>query len=404
MYARDARPAPLSEVGMWDNDEHLSVNFGKWRVDVKEEGVAGSQSRTMEWFLKNYKGSDGRLHLTQRMTKRMASQVELPDVFCGVVEHGLRQDVQLSMTSGSHKGPVHCDSEDALLMQFDGSKTVYLADPGYFKALGVKKGSYRRRAFHNVAVSEVDFWRPDERKHPGFAQVRWLQVEVQAGDVLYIPAYWFHAIQSEGERNIVVNHWFAQRPEEREAYDEADLDGEDPNGAEAESECCAECWPCKIRTFCRNTLGANPKFPRCKQTVEMDGVLTPGFKMDEAAGILPTSQDYSNIKAAAGNAGGGNVVNKVVVPEGEDVVRSASDPDLALHSPMAPDWSGGDIGYDGDEDGTGGGGGEEEDTAAAEEELADDAELGEAFDAALNEEEEQKERDYDGSGDGDLVV
>lgn len=380
--------APLSEVGMWDNDEHLSVNFGKWRVDVKEEGVAGSQSRTMEWFLDNYKGSDGRLHLTQRMTKRMASQVELPDVFCGVVEHGLRQDVQLSMTSGSHKGPVHCDSEDALLMQFDGSKTVYLADPGYFKALGVKKGSYRRRASHNVAVSEVDFWRPDERKHPGFAQVRWLQVEVQAGDVLYIPAYWFHAIQSEGERNIVVNHWFAQRPEEREAYDEADLDGEDPN----EAECCDECWPCKIRTFCRNTLGANPKFPRCKQTVEMDGVLTPGFKMDEAAGIIPTSQDSK--------AGGKTGANVQKVPEGEDVVRSASDPDLALHSPTAPDWSGGgDIGYYGDEDGTDGGGEE----TAAEEELADDAELGEGVDAALNEAEE-KERDYDGSGDGDLVA
>jgi len=43
-------------------------------------------------------------------------------------------------------------------MQFDGSKTVYLADPGYFKALDVRKGSYARRAYHNVAVSDVDFW------------------------------------------------------------------------------------------------------------------------------------------------------------------------------------------------------------------------------------------------------
>jgi hypothetical protein len=56
------------------------------------------------------------------------------------------------------KGPIHCDAEDALLMQFDGSKTVYLADPGYFKALDVRKGSYARRAYHNVAVSDVDFW------------------------------------------------------------------------------------------------------------------------------------------------------------------------------------------------------------------------------------------------------
>ena len=33
----------------------------------------------------------------------------------------------------------------------------------------------------------------------------------KAGDMLYIPAYWFHVIQAEGERNVVVNHWFAQR-------------------------------------------------------------------------------------------------------------------------------------------------------------------------------------------------
>lgn len=136
-YIRASKPVVVRDalagtdaMGMWDSDEHLSINFGKWKVDVKQEGVAGSESKTLEWFLKRYKASAGKLHLTQRMTKRMASQVILPEVFCGVVEHGLRQDVQLSMTSGSHKGPIHCDSEDALLMQFDGSKTVYLADPG----------------------------------------------------------------------------------------------------------------------------------------------------------------------------------------------------------------------------------------------------------------------------------
>ena len=56
-----------------------------------------------------------------------------------------------------------------------------MADPGYFKALDIKKGSYARRAFHNVAVSGIDFWHHDEKAHPGFAQVRWLHVEVPAG-------------------------------------------------------------------------------------------------------------------------------------------------------------------------------------------------------------------------------
>ena len=333
------------------------------------------------------------MNQSEASVKRMASQVVLPEVFCGVVEHGLNQDVQLSMTSGSHKGPVHCDSEDALLMQFDGSKTVYLADPGYFKALGVKKGSYRRRAFHDVAVSDVDFWKPDETKHPGFAQVRWLRVEVQAGDMLYIPAYWFHVVQSEGARNLVVNHWFAQRPEDREMYDADDLDG-DPNPAD--DECCEECWPCKIRTFCRHTLGANAKFPACKQTLEMEGVLTPGFKMDEAAGILPSSGAQQQQQHEKSGGGG---------EDGDDVIRAETDPDLALHTPVAPDWErgGGDFGTyeeDGDSDGEG----------DASDEM-DDAELGEGggdgdgdVDPEVMEEAAKKERDYDGSGNGDEVV
>ena len=69
IVVRDAL-AGTDAMGMWDNDEHLSITFGKWKVDVKEEGVAGSTSRTMEWFLKHYKASAGRMHLTQRMTKR----------------------------------------------------------------------------------------------------------------------------------------------------------------------------------------------------------------------------------------------------------------------------------------------------------------------------------------------
>jgi hypothetical protein len=36
-------------------------------------------------------------------------------------------------------------------------------------------------------------------------------------------------------------------------------------------DCCEECWPCKIRYFCRNTLGTNPKFPACQKTLNLDG-------------------------------------------------------------------------------------------------------------------------------------
>jgi len=61
--------------------------------------------------------------------------------------------------------------------------------------------------------------KPDLIKHPLFARATPLRVILHPGDVLYLPAFWHHEVQSipdvdesagPGRRiNIAVNFWFA---------------------------------------------------------------------------------------------------------------------------------------------------------------------------------------------------
>lgn len=132
-------------------------------------------------------------------------------------------------------------------------------------------------------------------------------------------------------------------------------------------------------------MGANPKFPACKQTLEMEGVLTPGFRMDETAGILPVQEKDGGGGATSGGGDGPG--------EGEDVVRSETEPDFALHTPAAPDWErGGDFGY---EDGV---------DPLDDDDVADVDGGYEDVNPAVKEEETNRARDYDGSGGGEELV
>ena len=56
-------------------------------------------------------------------------------------------------------------------------------------------------------VSEIIFDAPDYKRHPHQRHVRYQEVTVEAGDLLFIPIYWWHQVNSKG-RSIGVTHWF----------------------------------------------------------------------------------------------------------------------------------------------------------------------------------------------------
>jgi ribosomal protein L16 Arg81 hydroxylase len=40
------------------------------------------------------------------------------------------------------------------------------------------------------------------------------QVRLVAGDVLYLPACWWHCVEGSAERNMILNWWVDRHPRE----------------------------------------------------------------------------------------------------------------------------------------------------------------------------------------------
>ncbi|MEZ5302466.1 MAG: cupin-like domain-containing protein [Verrucomicrobiales bacterium] len=55
--------------------------------------------------------------------------------------------------------------------------------------------------------SQIDIKAPDLAKFPRFAEVRAAEVILGPGDLLYVPARWWHSVQSL-DVSISINQWF----------------------------------------------------------------------------------------------------------------------------------------------------------------------------------------------------
>lgn len=83
-----------------------------------------------------------------------------------------------------------------------------LFDPKYFGAL------YPYPVGHAAdRQSQVDLYNPDLTKFPKFSEAVGLQTILNPGDVLYLPEYWWHHVESPFEDTISLSFWFTPRPE-----------------------------------------------------------------------------------------------------------------------------------------------------------------------------------------------
>ena len=101
---------------------------------------------------------------------------------------------------------LHYDSSDNLYVMAWGRKRAILAEPGQFGAL------YPYPNGHPLAgSSQVNLSDPDLERHPGFAHATLWETVVGPGDVLYLPAYWWHQFEQPFEDTASVNFWSYER-------------------------------------------------------------------------------------------------------------------------------------------------------------------------------------------------
>lgn len=108
--------------------------------------------------------------------------------------------------------PLHYDDYENLLFQIEGEKEFLLFSPHDYPNLyyqGRPKGKLRydfpatftrdpgtldKRSF--VFASSVNVDEPDYSKHPRYLEARPVRAHLEAGDALFVPAFWHHEVQS----------------------------------------------------------------------------------------------------------------------------------------------------------------------------------------------------------------
>lgn len=104
--------------------------------------------------------------------------------------------------------PAHFDESDNLACVVSGLRRFTLFPPEQIDKLYLGPHDF---APTPTPISMVDFGNPDFARFPRFREALAAArvAELAPGDALYIPALWWHHVQSVGVLNVLVNYWWA---------------------------------------------------------------------------------------------------------------------------------------------------------------------------------------------------
>ena len=108
--------------------------------------------------------------------------------------------VRVWIGTGNTVTPLHHDLAPNMFAQVVGEKRFILYSPDHVASLYPRTGE----EFH---VSSVDPMRPDVQAYPRFAEATPAVVTVKAGEILFLPSFWWHHVTSLS-LSISVNQWW----------------------------------------------------------------------------------------------------------------------------------------------------------------------------------------------------
>jgi len=104
--------------------------------------------------------------------------------------------------------PNHYDASDNFYVMAWGRKRVIIGEPGQLDTM------YRYPNGHPlVGSSQVNLTLPDLDKYPNFINAKLREVIIGPGDILYLPAWWWHQFEQPYEDTAALNIWSIDRKE-----------------------------------------------------------------------------------------------------------------------------------------------------------------------------------------------
>jgi hypothetical protein len=122
-----------------------------------------------------------------------------------VAGEGGLEACQLWCSHGGINTPLHYDGSSNFLTQIRGRKRVLLFHPRHYFRLYPYPVGHPLDNYSMVPDPEA----ADLNRFPAVARAQSIEAILEAGDVLWLPAYWWHYVcqPDEGEENITLNFW-----------------------------------------------------------------------------------------------------------------------------------------------------------------------------------------------------
>eukprot|EP01059_Diplonema_ambulator_P026653 TRINITY_DN44034_c0_g1_i1.p1 TRINITY_DN44034_c0_g1~~TRINITY_DN44034_c0_g1_i1.p1 ORF type:complete len:321 (+),score=65.09 TRINITY_DN44034_c0_g1_i1:112-1074(+) len=191
----------LEMINELAGDDVVGVETSTSNTFYSNEGLKKVRMSVGE-FLKEFvkEGRTVDLYLAEENIKEFPKLVKevVPPEFA---EFNNLDKTQLWIGAGGQTSPLHHDQWDNLLCQIRGSRTLTLFDPFQTSYLYPKTGS-------NRYFSQIDPSKPDLAKFPAYANAKPVTVTLNAGEILFIPAHWWHQVHHGPSVNIAVNFWY----------------------------------------------------------------------------------------------------------------------------------------------------------------------------------------------------
>lgn len=233
-YQQQSKPVIITgllvDLPEWDLD-YLCANIGNEIFPVRlyqesnHSGVGSgvkSQNMTLNQYaelLRQPEGSNPGIYLGKCSLKNTVL-ADSPLLKNAERQIGLQNSVtgfNLWLGRGGHTTALHYDPFDGTLMQLSGEKQVILFPPSQLYNL------YPLSVFNHLRFgqkircnhSKLSLDSPDLEKFPNFTTAKLYKYEVtlSEGEILYIPAGWWHEVKLLGNQPVCsINRWWLVSP------------------------------------------------------------------------------------------------------------------------------------------------------------------------------------------------
>ena len=178
-----------------DEDAQRALHFGEWVLSAAAGEASAKEAYPAKMPLR---------HTLPELERELMRRDDTPLAKYGACVGALNKDgLFMYAGAGANTTHTHLDPAENFLLVARGSKRMQLFAPADYASMY----PFPAPKYHSSAVPP--FTPPIDApvEFPAYARTRPVEIELRQGDLLYLPAYWYHCVAGGDDFNVVVAWW-----------------------------------------------------------------------------------------------------------------------------------------------------------------------------------------------------